>query len=398
MARDGLDRRLGRHGERVERAERGDRLVVPRVVEGPREVDDGRAAAHVEGGRLPRRRRGAVGERPAPRVGDDGQRVEQRGAERLAERGRAARRPAVALVGRVEGRGRVLEGHLQRHGQRAVALRDRVRAHGHVRLAGRVDRVAQPDLEVGRPAEERVGECRELVCEGVVPLGDALRAREEVRGDGLVAVDIDVRVEAEVVHGFEHVVDLGAALQRRGVVVRVDARRPFPVQVRAARVRPEVPGDGAVRVHVRHDADRGVAPQLPRERIVAVVEEPHQPLGAPLGHGLAGVLPRRRPERHGPVPEGEHVQRPSLQRFADDRMDAERAGRGQLRDRAFVPLPGVGREVREPDAVSLRRQLPGELAAVVGRRRHAPPVLAVVGGDGLVVLPARRVTRVAYQA
>ncbi len=55
-----------------------------------------------------------------------------------------------------------------------------------------------------------------------------------------------------------------------------------------------------------------------------------------------------------------------------------------------VALVGIGLEISKPDAVVLGRDLDGERPAVVARR-HAEPVPAVVGRDGLVVLPARRV-------
>ena len=56
------------------------------------------------------------------RSSNSGRRIEQSGPERRAERLRAARRPASHRIGRLGGRQRVLEGHLERDAQSVVAL------------------------------------------------------------------------------------------------------------------------------------------------------------------------------------------------------------------------------------------------------------------------------------
>jgi len=41
------------------------------------------------------------------------------------------------------------------------------------------------------------------------------------------------------------------------------------------------------------------------------------------GHGLAGVLARRRPDLHRSIPKSQQVQRPALERLADRRVCTE---------------------------------------------------------------------------
>ena len=113
------------------------------------------------------------------------------------------------------------------------------------------------------------------------------------------------------------------------------------------------------------------------------------------GHGLAGVLARRRPDLERSIPEGQQVERPALERLANRRVCTQLARSAQLRHEALVPLPRVGREVCEPNGVALRRQRPRQRSILVLRRGDPKPVLAVVGRHGLVVLPALGVRCVA---
>mmetsp|Transcript_6368 Transcript_6368/g.16196 ORF Transcript_6368/g.16196 Transcript_6368/m.16196 type:complete len:301 (+) Transcript_6368:318-1220(+) len=195
-------------------------------------------------------------------------------------------------------------------------------------------------------------------------------------------------IHPQLVHRLQSPINLGASLKRRRVVALVDARRPLPVQVRAGGVDPQVAGDGPVGIHVRDEAHRRDAPQLARQRVFAAVEEAPEALGAPLGHGLAGVLARRRPKLERSIPEGQQVQRPPLKRLSNRCVCTKLARPAQLRHEALVPLPGVGREVGKPNGVALRLERPRQLPVLVLRRGDPEPVLAVVGRHGLVVFPA----------
>ena len=283
--------------------------------------------------------------------------------------------------------GVVLEGHLQRQRHAAEVVGDPLARQRQQFLAEAAGLVAFLRLEVGAHREEGVDEARLCGrCRGG-EAGHLLRGGEEHVGQRLVAVDVEEERAAAALHLGTYQEDLGAGC---GIGLA-----PFAVEVAPGGVGAQVAAHGAVRVHVGDDVQHRMLAHLARDRVGVVEYALEQALDEPLRHGLAGVLAGDDPHRYAPrglAPDRHQVDIAPVDRAAE----VAHAGVGReldAREQVEMALVRIGLEVSVVQAVALGRVLDDELAVLVARAGNAEPVLAVVGGDAAVVLPAVRIGR-----
>ena len=283
--------------------------------------------------------------------------------------------------------GVVLEGHLERQRHAAEVVGDPLARQRQQLLAEAAGLVAFLRLEVGAHREEGLDEAR---LRGSRRGGEArhlLGGGEENIGQRLVAVDVEEERAAAALHLDPHQKHLGAG---QGVGLA-----PFAVEVAPGGVGAQVAARCAIRVHVRHDVQHRVLAHLARDRVGVVEQALEQALDEPLRHGLAGVLAGDDPHRHPPrrvAPDRHQVEVAPV----DGATEVAHAGVGReldAREQVEVALVRIGLEVGVVEAVALGGVLDDELAVLVARAGDAEPVLAVVGRDAAVVLPAVRVGR-----
>ena len=266
-------------------------------------------------------------------------------------------------------------------------IADPVGRQSHVCLTRRIFIIAVIVLEIWAGIEQREFELVFQGFDALVVVRHAFGTGHKDKRQAFIAVNIQEQIHAGFHHFFADGKDFGTSLQSRVF--------PFAVEVGAGGIGAQITQNRTVRIHIRHNIESRTVKQHARGRILRIKQTTQQTFDKPFRHGFARMLTSDNPDFHVAfdlVADGQKIDVTALNGTAQV-VDTAQAAALRIAQKIQMLLVGIRLEIGVVNAVGQRRMVDGQHAVFIAGR-HAKPILAVVRGASLIVLPAQRIRSV----